>query len=174
MLRRRLAALLIVALLGCLLHTSPTLASTPYLCKCTCFSTNTTILPLYAPIDPSNPCTTCTRQFCIEQNLKECQGARIEKPDADTGTGWEGEVWARCFQRDSGKDQTIVTLYLFIVVGLLVAAALRSHLTLWIEEFRQGGPPALGRAVHSSWSSMLGSLPLPGRARRLNRRPMMG
>jgi hypothetical protein len=73
-------------------------SSSPYLCKCTCFSTNSTILPLLSPIDPSNPCTTCTRQFCLDQKLYGCEGARIENPNADTGTGWEGEVWARCFR----------------------------------------------------------------------------
>ena len=73
-------------------------ASAPYLCKCTCFLSNTTIVPIYKPADKANPCTTCTRQFCIDQNLSGCEGARIENPNADTGTGWEGEVWARCFR----------------------------------------------------------------------------
>ncbi|PWN22601.1 hypothetical protein BCV69DRAFT_246532 [Microstroma glucosiphilum] len=108
-------------------------SSSPYLCKCTCFSTNSTILPLLSPIDPSNPCTTCTRQFCLDQKLYGCEGARIENPNADTGTGWEGEVWARCFQRESGKDETIVSFYLFTIVTLLLAAALRSHLIVWWE-----------------------------------------
>jgi len=71
----------------------------PFLCRCTCFQTNTTVIPLYAPSSTSNsknPCTSCTRQFCLDQNLEGCKDAKIERPDADTGTGWEGEVWARC------------------------------------------------------------------------------
>ena len=90
--------------LGLLLYlsflASSTLAASnnPHLCRCTCFVTNTTILPLFSPIDPHNPCTTCTRQFCLSQGLEACRGARIERPDADTGTGWEGEVWAKCLR----------------------------------------------------------------------------
>lgn len=71
----------------------------PHLCRCTCFVTNTTIVPLFSPVDSRNPCTTCTRQFCLNQGLEACRGARIERPDADTGTGWEGEVWAKCLSK---------------------------------------------------------------------------
>lgn len=74
-------------------------SNNPHLCRCTCFVTNTTILPLFSPLDPHNPCSTCTRQFCLSQGLEACRGARIERPDADTGTGWEGEVWAKCLRK---------------------------------------------------------------------------
>lgn len=127
---------ILFAVLALVLLASSTTASSPWLCRCTCFTTNTTIIPLYKPVDPSNPCTTCTRQFCIDQNLKECQGARIENPDVDVGTGWEGDVWARCFQRDSAKDHTLVTLYILTVVVLLIGAATRSHLEKWYEVSR--------------------------------------
>lgn len=94
-----LAMLATLALLATLV--SPTQASAPYLCKCTCFLTNSTIVPIYKPQEIANPCSTCTRQFCLDQNLAGCQGARIENPNADTGTGFEGEVWARCFREQS-------------------------------------------------------------------------
>ena len=72
-----------------------------YMCKCTCFSTNSTVVPLFAPADPSKPCLTCTRKFCLDQGLEICKGAKLEAPDHDTGTGYEGDVWARCFRESS-------------------------------------------------------------------------
>ncbi|PWN25520.1 hypothetical protein BDZ90DRAFT_262168 [Jaminaea rosea] len=155
-------AVLTLLIVGSLLASTAS-ASAPYLCKCTCFTTNTTILPLYKPVDPANPCTTCTRQFCIDSNLEGCKGATLENPNADTGTGWEGEVWARCFQRDSGKDQTIVTLYVIVVLSLLVTAAMRDHFTLWWEEFRTGGPQGLIRAVKGSVASLQSGVRMPRR-----------
>ena len=38
-----------------------------------CF-TNSTIIPLYRPADPSKPCLSCTRQFCLDQKLTICRG----------------------------------------------------------------------------------------------------
>ncbi|KAN0060118.1 hypothetical protein ACQY0O_008092 [Thecaphora frezii] len=104
-----------------------------HLCKCTCFSTNSTLVPLFAPADPAKPCLTCTRQFCLDQGLEICKGARIAPPDGDTGTGWEGEVWAKCFERDDYKDQSIILFYLVTVVGLLVVTALRGRVHVWVE-----------------------------------------
>ncbi|PWN48165.1 hypothetical protein IE53DRAFT_305193, partial [Violaceomyces palustris] len=98
------------------------------LCKCTCFSTNSTLVPLYSPVDPIKPCSTCTRQFCLDQGLEICKGAKLEKTDGDTGTGWEGEVWAKCFERGGYKDQTTVTLYLLVVAALLLVTAMRGRL----------------------------------------------
>ncbi|GAC93751.1 hypothetical protein PHSY_001316 [Pseudozyma hubeiensis SY62] len=75
-----------------------------HLCKCTCFQTNSTLVPLYSPSDPSKPCLTCTRQFCLDQGLEMCKGAKLEHADHDVGTGLEGDVWAKCFERDSVAD----------------------------------------------------------------------
>lgn len=73
-----------------------------WLCKCTCFGTNTTILPLMAPAAGSagaaGPCSMCTRAFCLEHAADACRGATLQTPSQDTGTGWEGEVWSRCFR----------------------------------------------------------------------------
>jgi hypothetical protein len=66
-------------------------------CKCVCF-TNSTILPLYLPKDPVHPCLTCTRQFCLDQKLPICLGAKTGDEDLDTGTGKSGDVEARCFR----------------------------------------------------------------------------
>lgn len=108
-------------------------STNPYLCRCTCFGTNTTVVPLFSPIDPQNPCTTCTRQFCLNQSLEACRGARIERPDADTGTGWEGEVWAKCLRPDSERDKTIISLYILVIFALLAFAALRDRYPTWME-----------------------------------------
>ncbi|KAK0564908.1 hypothetical protein OC844_001500 [Tilletia horrida] len=123
-----------------------------YLCKCTCFGTNTTLVPLFAPLDPSKPCTTCTKQFCLDTlgSTPACKGAKIMASDGDTGTGWEGDIWAKCFQRDGGKDRTIVLLYVLTVLGLLVVAALRQPLTKAYEEYRQNGPSAMLRSITSN------------------------
>jgi hypothetical protein len=65
--------------------------------------------------------------------------AKVPELDADVGTGTEGDVEARCFsscsvyeapsalmeERDSPRDQLIVTFFLLIVVGLLVFQAIR-------------------------------------------------
>lgn len=91
--------LMILTVLAVLIPLASAKTTNPYLCRCTCFGTNSTVVPLFSPIDPQNPCTTCTRQFCLSQSLEACRGARIERPDADTGTGWEGEVWAKCLRK---------------------------------------------------------------------------
>lgn len=36
-------------------------------------------------------------------------------------------------ERDSGKDQTIVTLYVVVVISLLITAAMRDHFSVWWE-----------------------------------------
>ncbi|EPQ29919.1 uncharacterized protein PFL1_06857 [Pseudozyma flocculosa PF-1] len=118
-----------------------------HLCKCTCFSTNSTLVPIFAPADPAKPCLTCTRQFCIDQGLEICKGARIAPTDGDTGTGWEGDVWAKCFERDDYKDQSIILLYLITVVGLVAVTVLRGRVRGWYEEYRSAGPRGLFNAV---------------------------
>jgi hypothetical protein len=50
----------------------------------------------------------------------------VPEIDKDTGTGTEGDVEARCFKRDSPRDQLIVTSFIFIISGLLVYAAVRA------------------------------------------------
>lgn len=96
-------------------------------CKCICFS-NSTILPLYLPKDPIHPCLTCTRQFCLDQKLPACLNAKEGDEDLDTGTGEEGDVEARCFQRDSPKSHVLVVLFLVLVGVLLGAAVLKEYL----------------------------------------------
>ncbi|KAL7344067.1 hypothetical protein BJY59DRAFT_686445 [Rhodotorula toruloides] len=77
-------------------------------CKCVCFG-NSTIIPLYRPAIPSNPCLSCTRQFCLDQKLAACVGAQNPEEDPDTATGEGGDVEARCFRAyetfDSGPRQ---------------------------------------------------------------------
>ncbi|WFD36418.1 hypothetical protein MCUN1_003297 [Malassezia cuniculi] len=71
-------------------------------------------------------CSTCTKQFCVD-NAEGCRGAQIVESNDDTSTGFEGQVWAKCFVRDPTKDQSIVSLYLLCVVVLLCWAFLRSN-----------------------------------------------
>ncbi|KAJ9101640.1 hypothetical protein QFC20_005171 [Naganishia adeliensis] len=104
-----------------------------FYCKCICFG-NFTIVPLYMPTNPSKPCLTCTRQFCLDQSLPICRGAEVPDLDNDVGTGKEGDVEARCFQRDSPRDQWVVTFFILIVVVLLLTAAIRNRLDKAIAE----------------------------------------
>ncbi|KAI5124648.1 hypothetical protein M0805_004257 [Coniferiporia weirii] len=97
-------------------------------CKCICFGTNYTILHLDLPDNPSKPCLSCTKQWCINQNLPKCMGATIGDPDPDTATGKEGDVEARCFQRDSPRDQLIVTIFLLTIFGLLLGAGIKGKM----------------------------------------------
>lgn len=97
-------------------------------CKCICFGTNYTILHMAIPDIPSKPCLTCTKQWCLNQNLPICAGAKIGDTNPDTGTGKEGDVEARCFQRDSPRDQLVVTLFLLTVFGLLLGAGIKNRM----------------------------------------------
>ncbi|KAL9716232.1 hypothetical protein Ac2012v2_000678 [Leucoagaricus gongylophorus] len=97
-------------------------------CKCICFQANSTILHLDNPDDPSQPCLSCTKQWCLNQNLLICAGASIGDTNPDTATGKEGDVEARCFQRDSPRDQLVVTLFLLTVFGLLLVAGIKTRI----------------------------------------------
>lgn len=121
-----------------------------YLCKCTCFQTNSTLVPIYSPVDAAKPCTTCTRQFCLDQNLDICKDAKLEHTDHDVGTGLEGDVWAKCFERDSYKDQSIITLYLLVLVGLVVFSALRGRLVGLYDQYQSQGPSAIYNSVRNA------------------------
>ncbi|GHJ89868.1 hypothetical protein NliqN6_6270 [Naganishia liquefaciens] len=118
-----------------------------FYCKCICFG-NFTIVPLYMPANPSKPCLTCTRQFCLDQKLPICKGAEVPDLDNDVGTGKEGDVEARCFQRDSPRDQWVVTFFILIVAALLLTAAIRNRLDKAIAE--RGRPTDL-----RSWGEAL-------------------
>lgn len=89
-----------------------------HVCKCTCFTTNTTLIPLYVPQRPGDLCSTCTKQFCVER-AEGCRGAQIAEGNDDTGTGFEGQVWAKCFstytrshspRSDQGPDDRAAVL----------------------------------------------------------------
>ncbi|KAH8080129.1 hypothetical protein HD553DRAFT_317436 [Filobasidium floriforme] len=125
----------------------PSTQDTLFYCKCMCFD-NFTIVPLYMPDNPSKPCLSCTRQFCLDQKLPICRGAEVPDLDTDTGTGKEGDVEARCFKRDSPRDQLVVTCFILIVVGLLLTAAIRNRLQAAIAE--RGRPTDL-----REWSEAL-------------------
>ena len=63
-----------------------------------CFQSNYTILRLNIPDNPSQPCLSCTKQWCLNQNLPICAGASLGNTNPDTATGKEGDVEARCFR----------------------------------------------------------------------------
>lgn len=63
-----------------------------------CFESNFTILRLNIPDNPSQPCLSCTKQWCLNQNLPICAGASLGNTNPDTATGKEGDVEARCFR----------------------------------------------------------------------------
>lgn len=97
-------------------------------CKCICFGSNYTILRMQIPDNPKQPCLSCTKQWCLNQNLPICAGAKLGDADPDTATGKEGDVEARCFQRDSPRDQLVVTLFLLTVFGLLLGAGIKGRM----------------------------------------------
>jgi hypothetical protein len=97
-------------------------------CKCICFQSNYKILHLDIPDNPSKPCLSCTKQWCLNQNIPICAGAKLGDTNPDTATGKEGDIEARCFQRDSPRDQLVVTLFLLTVFGLLLAAGIKGRM----------------------------------------------
>ncbi|KAG2350375.1 hypothetical protein BDR05DRAFT_954475 [Suillus weaverae] len=97
-------------------------------CKCICFSANYTILSLNTPDNPSKPCLSCTKQWCLDQNLPICANASLGDTDPDTASGLEGDVEARCFQRDSPRDQLVVTLFLLTILGLLLGVSIKNRM----------------------------------------------
>lgn len=105
-----------------------------YMCRCTCFGTNSTVVPLPPPVpgQGGNACSACTKQFCLGLRLDMCQGAQAGSADQDTGTGYEGDVWARCFQKDTEKDYAVICLYLLAIGCLLAWATVRPHMHTWI------------------------------------------
>jgi len=114
-------------------------------CKCICFETNYTILQMDAPDDPSKPCLSCTKQWCLDRQLSICDGASLADTDPDTATGKEGDVEARCFQRDSPRDQLVVTLFLLTVLGLLLGAGIKNRM------MKAGMDPNTPWAVGRRW-----------------------
>jgi hypothetical protein len=78
--------------------------------------------------------------------LAHCAGALIGDTDPDTATGKEGDVEARCFraylwslhdsvndmrastERDSPRDQLVVTVFLLVVFGLLIGAGVKGRM----------------------------------------------
>ncbi|KAM0793798.1 hypothetical protein ACM66B_001214 [Microbotryomycetes sp. NB124-2] len=157
-----LAVLLVVVLAFTLLQSVTALSpwsssgsSAMTFCKCTCFS-NSTIIPLYLPKDPLHPCLTCTKQFCLDQKLQACLGAHRGDDDPDTGTGEDGDVEARCFQRDSPKSHFLVVVFILITSALLIGAGLKQAGVDLPALFQSGGVRGvvselvqLGRAVVS-------------------------
>ena len=116
-----------------------------------CFGTSYKILHLDFPDNPNKPCLSCTKQWCLNQNLPICAGATLGDADPDTATGKEGDVEARCFreyscshpysggdlkatvpcdclERDSPRDQLVVTLFLLTVFGLLLGAGIKGKM----------------------------------------------
>ncbi|CAA7265785.1 unnamed protein product [Cyclocybe aegerita] len=116
-------------------------------CKCVCFGTAYAILPMTTPDTPAQPCLSCTKQWCLNQNLPICAGATLGDTNPDTATGKEGDVEARCFQRDSPRDQLVVTLFLLTVFGLLLGAGVKNRMLKagltgelpWRRRDRRGG-----------------------------------
>ncbi|KAF9270225.1 hypothetical protein L218DRAFT_1071690 [Marasmius fiardii PR-910] len=121
-------------------------------CKCICFQSNYSILHLTLPDHPSQPCLSCTKQWCLNQNLPICAGAKLGDADPDTATGKEGDVEARCFQRDSPRDQLVVTLFLLIVFGLLLGAGIKNRME------KAGFNMTLGRS--NWWETWMNRRPL--------------
>ncbi|BEJ18075.1 hypothetical protein CspHIS471_0703520 [Cutaneotrichosporon sp. HIS471] len=138
---------LLIAALAVLIPVYAGFFSVTSYCKCICFS-NSTIVALDRPnVDLSKPCMSCTRQFCLDLKLQICKGATVPELDTDTGTGAE--------ERDSPRDQIIVTSFLFLVVGMLLFAGVRAKLRRAIEtrgqptDMREWGEALLPNALQA-------------------------
>ncbi|KAL0951168.1 hypothetical protein HGRIS_007899 [Hohenbuehelia grisea] len=118
-------------------------------CKCICFQSNYSIMHLDIPDNPSQPCLSCTKQWCLNQNLPICAGATLGDINPDTATGKEGDVEARCFQRDSPRDQLVVTLFLLTVFGLLLGAGIKTRMLM--AGFDTSLPWNTGRRWWETW-----------------------
>jgi hypothetical protein len=90
-----------------------------------CFQSNSTILHLDNPDIPSQPCLSCTKQWCLNQNLPICAGASLGDTDPDTATGKEGDVEARCF-----REEILIVYLLEILTTPLQSATLPA--TSWL------------------------------------------
>ena len=77
-----------------------------------CFGTKNAILRLDVPDNPSKPCLSCTKQWCLNQNLPICAGASLGDTDPDTATGKEGDVEARCFRTSLENIKNYNSAYL--------------------------------------------------------------
>ncbi|KAJ7293593.1 hypothetical protein C8J57DRAFT_1429371 [Mycena rebaudengoi] len=98
-------------------------------CKCICFQSNYTILHLDVPDNPNQPCLSCTKQWCLNQNLHICAGASLGDTNPDTATGKRATLRPDAFvQRDSPRDQLVVTIFLLTVFGLLLVAGVKSRM----------------------------------------------
>lgn len=85
-----------------------------------CFGTSYKILHLDFPDNPNKPCLSCTKQWCLNQNLPICAGATLGDADPDTATGKEGDVEARCFREcpcshrySGGEGMCLITVASF-------------------------------------------------------------
>ncbi|KAI0307742.1 hypothetical protein B0F90DRAFT_1676807 [Multifurca ochricompacta] len=103
-------------------------------CKCICFGTKYAILRLDIPDNPSKPCLSCTKQWCLNQNLPICAGASLGDTDPDTATGKKAMLRRAAFltsvnkERDSPRDQLVVSLFLLTVFGLLLGAGIKGRM----------------------------------------------
>lgn len=85
----------------------------------------------------------------MDQQLPICAGASLGDTNPDTSTGKDGDIEARCFralwfhvmlsielmcwlydivERDSPRDQLVVTLFLLTVFGLLLGAGIKGKM----------------------------------------------
>lgn len=138
----------LVVVLACLASLSQAVS----FCKCVCFE-RYEIVPLYRPTDPLKPCLTCTKQFCLDQQLDICKSASLGTLDPDVGTGEEGDVQARCFgaletrmllrhfmcgpytnmfrcsrtERESVMAKAAIISFLVLTAGLLLSAGIKDR-----------------------------------------------
>lgn len=78
-------------------------------CSCEC-GLNQTVIPLLDGDNNRLPCSSCTRQFCL--NSDACNVA-VEL------------VLTKCFQRESIKDQVVVWAFIILTVILIALAAFK-------------------------------------------------
>ncbi|KAI8866503.1 hypothetical protein GQ42DRAFT_113529, partial [Ramicandelaber brevisporus] len=84
-------------------------------CKCVC-AQNSTIIQL----KDNEACSDCTKSYCLLNQPGLC-GPNAGKPIPV-------QLVPVCFQRDSAKDQFVVTMFIMIVLGLLGYSVVRRYI----------------------------------------------
>jgi hypothetical protein len=131
-----------------------TAADSIFFCKCICFQ-QYVIVPLYRPANPKQPCLSCTKQFCLDQKLDICKTATLPDIDPDVGTGEEGDVQTRCFQRDSTMAKSAVISFILLTSALVCAAAVKERVPQWLQDRL---PTRQTEALQAGWTRVFGAV----------------
>ncbi|KAI9173112.1 hypothetical protein H9P43_007243 [Blastocladiella emersonii ATCC 22665] len=110
-------------------------------CKCAC-GTNTTIVPI-----PS--CPQCKISLCLAVAAGN-NASLPSRPEFRCAPTADTALDALCFDRESRKDELLVSTFLIVLLGLVVSATFKPCLTSMWNKLR-------GQRIHSAYSRFLDS-----------------